>query len=132
MKTGSIFLLCLLFINLSCKDIVQKESDTIVVSKVGIAQNGIERLEPANWWVGMENSALQLLVKHPDISERTPEIKYPGVSISKVHKADSPNYLFIDLNIAETTKAGSFNIVFKQANKDDLIHTYELKTRRND
>ena len=43
----------------------------------------IERVEPPNWWVGFKNSELQLLVKHPDISEAIPKISYQGVSIKK-------------------------------------------------
>ncbi|MCL4161484.1 UNVERIFIED_CONTAM: hypothetical protein GTU68_050163, partial [Idotea baltica] len=89
----------------------------------------ISKVEPLNWWVGFKNQSLQLLVHHPNISDRTPEIYYQGVSIDKVNRADSPNYLFLDLIISETTKAGKFNIVFKQENKVDLIHTYELKSR---
>ncbi|MDB2462538.1 cyclomaltodextrinase N-terminal domain-containing protein, partial [Algibacter sp.] len=89
----------------------------------------IERVEPPNWWVGFKNTALQLLVKHPNISQATPEISYQGISIKQVHKADSENYLFIDLHIDPNAQAGKFNIIFKQEYKNDLIHTYELKTR---
>ena len=62
------------------------------------------RVEPPNWWVGFKESKLQLLVKGNDISALTPEIEYAGVRILKVHKAKSPNYLFIDLHIDSETK----------------------------
>jgi len=60
------------------------------------ASSQIERVEPPNWWVGFKQTNLQLLVKGKDISAYTPEIDYPGISIEKVTKAKSPNYLFID------------------------------------
>jgi glycosidase len=94
-----------------------------------IEKYDIERIEPPNWWVGFKDSRLQLLVHHPNISETFPEIAYPGVTIEKVNTADSPNYLFIDLNISENVKAGKFNIIFKQEKKDDLVYTYQLKSR---
>jgi glycosidase len=47
-----------------------------------------------------------------------------------VHKADSPNYLFLDLEIAETATPGKFNIVFKINNGPELVQTYELKKRQ--
>ncbi|MGC6431672.1 MAG: glycoside hydrolase family 13 protein [Jejuia sp.] len=97
-----------------------------------IEQNDINRIEPMNWWVGFKNPFLQLLVYHPNISERHPYVTYPGVSVEKVHKADSPNYLFIDLNISEEAIAGRFNITFKKDGEGDLIHTYELKARQKD
>ena len=90
----------------------------------------IERVEPKNWWVGLKNTNLQLLVKHPNIANETPEIKYQGLSIKKVHKADSPNYLFIDLTIDKVTKAGKFNIVFNFADGSKKTQTYELKDRK--
>ena len=94
-----------------------------------VDKQDIKLVEPLNWWVGFKNPKLQLLVHHPNISEKTPEISYRGVSIENVFKADSPNYLFIDLNISKSANAGKFNILFKEENKQQLVHTYELKNR---
>ena len=77
----------------------------------------IDRIEPPNWWVGFKETKVQLLVKGNDISVFTPEIEYDGINIQKVHKAKSPNYLFIDLKIDSDTKPGSFNIVFDAKGK---------------
>ena len=89
----------------------------------------IDRVEPPNWWIGFKNTSLQLLIKGKDISVMTPEINYPGVSISEVHTGTSPNYLFMDLEIGSETQAGSFEIVFTAKGKKKLIHSYELKKR---
>ncbi|WP_370479968.1 glycoside hydrolase family 13 protein [Tamlana flava] len=94
-----------------------------------VQRHDIQRIEPPNWWVGFKNSELQLMVKHPNISEWTPELSYEGVSIEHVNKADSPNYLFIDINVSETANAGKFNIVFTKEGETDLVHTYDLKPR---
>lgn len=90
----------------------------------------IERVEPPNWWIGFEEKNLQLLVKGDKISEAIPEIDYNGVSITKVNKGNSPNYLFIDLNIKADTKPGKFDIIFKFKNGKKKKHTYELKDRQ--
>lgn len=82
----------------------------------------IQHVEPLNWWVGLKNPNLQLLIHGENISETQPSINYPGLSIKKVNKADSKNYLFLDLIIAKTTKAGSFTINFKKAGK--IVYTY--------
>ncbi len=89
----------------------------------------IERVEPSNWWVGFKNQTLQLLVKDENINTAKVEIPYEGVTVEKIAKGTSPNYLFIDLNIAKTTKPGSFNIYFKFENGSQKIQTYELKPR---
>ncbi|WP_372938700.1 glycoside hydrolase family 13 protein [Seonamhaeicola sp.] len=132
MKTGvRLLVVFLVVLSFSCNNKEQnftKESSTQSMEEF----NEIERVEPLNWWVGFKNKNLQLLVKHPNISKATPKINYEGVTISEVHKADSPNYLFIDLIINETAKAGKFNIEFTFQNGDKKQQTYELKSRAKD
>ena len=78
----------------------------------------------------MKNDELQLLIHHPNISEYTPEINYTGISIKKVTPSEkSNNYLFVDIIITEKTSAGKFDITFKKENSENLVHTYELKSR---
>ncbi len=89
----------------------------------------VEKVEPPNWWIGFKDSNLQLLIKEENISNAKPEISYQGITISKVHKGTSPNYLFLDLTISENTKAGKFDIVFKYENGEEKKHRYELKKR---
>ncbi|GAA4932672.1 glycoside hydrolase family 13 protein [Algibacter agarivorans] len=129
-KLSSIFIFSLLSLTMSCND--KKEAQSVAPKNNNLMEehNDINRVEPPNWWVGLKNTELQILVKHPNISEATPEVSYQGVTLKEVHKADSPNYLFIDLHIAPDTKAGKFNITFKQDNKADLMHTYEFKSRK--
>ncbi|WP_422107182.1 glycoside hydrolase family 13 protein [Winogradskyella sp.] len=94
-----------------------------------VEANDIEKVEPPHWWIGFKNQNLQLLVKHPNIGGATPEISHSGIALVKVHTADSPNYLFLDLEVSEAAKPGKFNIVFKQADGTELTQTYELKDR---
>ncbi len=89
----------------------------------------IERVEPPNWWVGFKDSSLQLLVKGDGISSYVPQIDYPGVRISKVHRADSPNYLFIDLEVSVSAKPGILEIVFNAKGKKEIRQDYELRKR---
>jgi glycosidase len=96
--------------------------------RVGIAQ--ISHVEPPNWWVGMKNPALQLLIHGKAIGETTPTINYAGVTINKTTAAQSINYLFIDLLIDETTKPGTFPITFKKGNKTIYTYQYTLLPRQ--
>ncbi len=89
----------------------------------------LDRIEPANWWVGMSNQNLQLLVRGNNIAERNVSLTYSGVQLIKLNKTDNPNYLFLDLKIAPNTKAGKFNITFKKKNAKDVVFEYELKQR---
>ncbi len=124
-------MLFLVTVNIACKKEANMSKDKTSEMVEVIEQNDLNRIEPMNWWVGFKNPKLQLLVHHPNISVWEPEISYLGVTIDKVNPGDSPNYLFIDLNISEVAKAGRFNIVFKKEGEADLIQTYELKERQN-
>lgn len=89
----------------------------------------LDRVEPPNWWVGLNNPELQLLVKGEDIGQATPRIKYPGVRLEAVHRADSPNYLFLDLIVEPGTSPGKFLIEFTLGNGRTLTSEYELLAR---
>src|SRR5437762_10649042 len=69
-------------------------------------------LYPVNWWVGMKNHNLQLMVHAKDVAAGTVRLSYPGVRLSKVNKVENPNYLFLDLTIDASAKAGPVPIVF--------------------
>lgn len=88
-----------------------------------------ERVEPAFWWVGMKNPNLQVMVYGENISELTPVAKYDGLKIVNVHKVKSPNYLFIDFQLAANIKPGSFKIEFQKDSKRKLSYEYKLLER---
>ncbi|MCH3995245.1 MAG: glycoside hydrolase family 13 protein [Prevotella sp.] len=87
----------------------------------------IDRIEPTNWFVGMKNPSLQLMVYGKDIRNSTFSMNYPGVEVDSVVRLDSPDYLFVYLNI-KGAKAGRMILSFTQGKvKKDV--SYELKNR---
>ncbi|HUH47259.1 MAG TPA: alpha-amylase family glycosyl hydrolase, partial [Arenibacter sp.] len=104
-------------------------SENNSIKTIDLYKNDIERIEPPHWWAGLKNTELQLLIKEDNIYNAVPEISHKGVTIKKVNKAHSPNYLFIDLEISKDVGSGKFNIVFRFANGKTKIQTYELKER---
>lgn len=92
----------------------------------------IQHVEPLHWWVGMKNPNLQLLINGNNICQTTPYINFPGVTIKKINKADSKNYLFLDMLIAKNTKPGAFDISFKKDGKEVYHYRFELKQRQQD
>ena len=87
------------------------------------------RVEPLNWWVGMKNPNLQLLIKGKDLSGGVVTSTKKGLSVKKVTNADSPNYLFVDLVVEAGAQAGTYPLVIKK--NGAVIHTinYSLEAR---
>ena len=93
------------------------------------AQSQIKHLEPLNWWVGMKDPDLQLMVNGEGIGQTIPAINYPGVKIKGIKKGDSDNFLFINLHIDAGTKPGRFFISFNKNGKTVERFPFELKPR---
>ena len=77
----------------------------------------IERIEPPNWWVGMNNPSLQILLYGDDIGALTPVISHANVQLKKVQSVENPNYLFLDLLLADDMAATTVNIDLLKGNK---------------
>ncbi|MCD7973225.1 MAG: cyclomaltodextrinase N-terminal domain-containing protein [Candidatus Azobacteroides sp.] len=88
----------------------------------------IHRIEPLSWWIGMK-TPLQLMIYGKDLKGSKVTVKGKGVSIKKVHQAESPNYLFIDIEIASTAKAGEYIFEIKNNNRVATFN-YLLEKRR--
>ncbi|MEO1435743.1 MAG: glycoside hydrolase family 13 protein [Bacteroidota bacterium] len=88
------------------------------------------RVEPPHWWVGMNNTTLEIMIHDTRIGDAQVRIAHPGVFVKKVHRVPNPNYLFIELEISKAATPGTFPIRLDN-NNDSKTYFYELKTRRN-
>lgn len=100
------------------------------VLPLGSAAQSITRLNPTNWWVGMKNSTVQVLVYGPSAGTLAYTINYPGVKLVKAHTVENANYAFLDLTIAPSAKPGTVKIVGKKGTQT-VTRNWELKARDN-
>ena len=88
----------------------------------------IERIDPTDWYVGMKNPSLQLMVYGKNIrSVEQVTTDYPGVRIDSLVRLDSPNYLLIYLNLKDA-KPGKMTLKLK-VESGKLTVNYQLKQR---
>ncbi|WP_258100353.1 glycoside hydrolase family 13 protein [Marinoscillum pacificum] len=99
----------------------------LMVLVSGFSQS-ISRIEPPNWWAGMSNPNLQVMLYGEDLKGAKVSIDSKEVELVKVNEANSPNYLFLDLNIPEGTTAQTFNINVKSKNGKTKV-AYQLMER---
>jgi glycosidase len=103
----------------------------LVPAWAGAALADIQRVEPPFWWTGFKETGLQLMVYGEQISRYEPSVDYPGVTIERVAKVKSPNYLFLYLDVAPETQPGSFELSFT-GNGLTLKHPFEIRQKNPD
>nr|MBP9220647.1 cyclomaltodextrinase N-terminal domain-containing protein [Chitinophagales bacterium] len=60
---------------------------------IGFAQGQIiKHITPPNWWTGMNDPAVQLMIHGDNIAAYDVKINYPGVEVFAVSKVENPNY----------------------------------------
>ena len=88
----------------------------------------VDRIDPTDWFVGMKNPSVQLMVYGQGIRDaETVTTDYPGVVIDSLVRLDSPNYLLIYMNLKEA-KSGTMTLNFK-VQKKTIKKTFVLKDR---
>ena len=100
-------------------------SDTSSIPEAG---DKISRVEPLSWWTGMK-TPLQLLVQGERISDFDVRMEGgSGVKVKAVHKADSPNYLFVDVEISGNASPGTYWLVFSR-DGESFKYPYLIEAR---
>ena len=99
----------------------------VLISMTMGAQVKIDRIEPTDWYVGMKDPSLQLMVYGKDIRSADVKIDYPGVKIDSLVRLDSPNYLLVYLNL-DGAQPGTMELQFTNNGKKKTV-SYVLKQR---
>ena len=87
----------------------------------------IDRVEPTNWYAGMKNPSLQLMVYGKGIKQANVSTDYAGVKVDSVVRLDSPDYLLVYLNL-QGAQPGTMKLNFEQGGKKKMVN-YEIKRR---
>ncbi len=89
----------------------------------------LDRVEPPFWWRGMNNNFLQIMAYGENIAKTDISIDSDVVTLQAIHQMSNPNYVFIDVVVADGSDPSSFKIDFQGDNS--IIHyDYELRERK--
>ena len=100
---------------------------TLTMTSTMKAALKIDRIDPTDWYVGMKNPSLQLMVYGPGIGSAEVTTDYPGVTVDSLVRVDSPNYLLVYLNLSGA-QPGEMKLHFKNGRQKRDV-TYRLKAR---
>ena len=87
----------------------------------------IDRIEPTDWYVGLKDASLQLMVYGEGIKTADVTTDYPGVRIDSLVRLDSPNYLLVYMNVKDA-QPGTMTLLFQQGKHKKKVN-YTLKAR---
>lgn len=107
----------------------------ILLSLLGIAYNGmsqsVSRVEPRSWFVGM-STPLQLMFYGTDLTGATVNVSGRGVTVEKVHNADSPNYIFVDVKVSPNAAAGQYIFTLKKGGKSiEVPYNFDARAKNS-
>ena len=87
----------------------------------------IDRIEPTDWFVGMKNPTVQLMVYGQGIRDvKDVTTDYPGVRIDSLVRLDSPNYLLIYMNL-RNAQPGTMTLKFDKQKVEYQLKQREMK-----
>ena len=89
----------------------------------------VTRVEPLSWWTGMK-TPLQLMVQGEGIGEKDVRIEGgEGVRVRATHKAESPDYLFVDVEIQANADPGTYYLVVSKNGIGSVKYPYIIRER---
>lgn len=93
------------------------------------ANSGID-VYPPNWWVGMQNSNVELMLYGDGVADDTVSIAKGDVRVKHSQALDSENYLFVTL---DTSNVSAQELVIRLTDSDgttrDLTYTLEKRAQ---
>lgn len=69
-----------------------------------LAHLAIDHVEPPNWWVGMRDHRVQLMLHGPQVGTASVELQASDVRVVSTTRLANANYLFVDLEMAPNAK----------------------------
>lgn len=91
----------------------------------------IDRMEPPNWWVGMQHQRLEIMLHAPGIADWKPSLQHAGVRLLGTQRSDNPNYLWLQLQISRQAQPSWLNFQLRHGQETFKLR-YELQRRTPD
>lgn len=101
----------------------------LLLSFTAFSQEKFIQIEPMNWWVGMKNPNLQLVLRGENLKGAQVKSAKAGLKVLKIHNAESPNYLFVDVYIDKSAKSGLYPLQIMRDGKTLATINYSLNAR---
>jgi glycosidase len=96
-----------------------------------VAAQVIDHMEPPFWYQGFRHTELQIMLHGEGLAALSASVDAEGIRVVRTETGDSPNYLFIYLDIDPSVPPGTFEL--KLAGDDrEVVQPYELRAKNPD
>lgn len=104
-------------------------SSILFISLVAVSEGRSLRVEPPFWWAGMEEPTLELMLHAERVADYEVRLDdRAGARLIKVEKADSPNYLFVTIDLKNISGNSALEFILKHTDAE-LSFEYAIKQR---
>lgn len=126
MKRLILIIMTILMAQFAANALVLRPGDRIVDTGPGKIN-----VDPPYWWAGMNNPSLQLCISANNIRRANIDLEGPEtVKIDSIVQADSPDYIFVYLNIAPETEPCTIHLRLTHHDWERYyVIPFELKER---
>jgi len=102
----------------------------LFLGSIHVFGQSIERIEPPNWWIGMQNPHLQIMFQGPNIGLLRPEVDLKDIKLLDFKCPGNKNYLFVDISIGPKCIAGKVPIRLYNGKEFVTTISYPLQERQ--
>lgn len=89
----------------------------------------IDRLEPMNWFIGLKNPLLQLMVYGDDLQSLELTSNIPSAQIID-NKRTSQDVAIFTIDLSAVQQGGTFDLTFTNGNGESLVKKYTLTEKK--
>ena len=89
----------------------------------------IQHVHPLNWWVGMAQPELQIMIHGDNVAQFEPELRAQGVKLLRTERVSNANYLFLYVD-TRSAQPQTFQILLKEGKKVRKSLPYTLEARQ--
>jgi glycosidase len=101
----------------------------IFLSLPGFSQNFIiNKIEPPNWWVGMNWDTVQLMVYGENLEGVDVRFENNSLKILNIKNLANPAYLIVEILVSSELKPDRYNLIFSNGN-EERIYLYPILKR---
>jgi glycosidase len=90
----------------------------------------VDKVEPPNWWVGMQWDQVQLMIYGEHLAGVTAAFDHPALRVTGVHTLESSSYAFVDFTVPADLEPGTYTLTLSGARGTAEV-AYELKARES-